>query len=237
MANNRNLILKPNWNVGGQQGCCGIGTIARLKANYTSESQRDAALEAWLELENPHPMLSDIPNWENQYLREILLQLVRRPQGAGWSGVSETWGVAANWHGGAVDSNIAYAAVLQSLSPYAIYFLSDNMDAEGDVHLGAFSTRGFVQWCQEQNLGQFQTTGPITSMRTQRHIQGWMWTPNWTSVGHTITKYNLEFRQYIKRINDDDRIKGPEQEKRREHSLKQQELQTSLAAGWASSTG
>jgi hypothetical protein len=126
----------------------------------------------------------------------------------------------AVWQGGAVETEIAFCAVLEAMNVqrYTIYFLSDNMESRGDVHTGTFSTKNFVRWLMLNEVGQLQATGPQTSLRTQRMIQGWMLTPNWNRVDKLAKDGKKKLIDHYRSLNNDERIKGPEQERLRERA-------------------
>jgi hypothetical protein len=140
------------------------------------------------------------------------------------------------WRGGAVPVPIAYAAVLESLDKYAIYFMSDNMDQRGDVHIGPMSTREFAKWCYYEGLGQFQTTGLVESLRTGKNLQGWMMTPNWLAIHAVVKKHREELITMIKELNKHDNIKERHTSRTRARERRSRALAEGLVAGWATTT-
>jgi hypothetical protein len=115
---------------------------------------------------------------------------------------------------------------------FAIYFFSDNVEGEGDVHLGPFNTRTFVHWMQTWDMGCFQTTGPITSLRTQREIQGWMFIPHWKTINKAIKAAREEYLQHIKELNEHEKIKQSGQATRKEHADESKALTCTLVSQW-----
>jgi len=145
---------------------------------------------------------------------QILTAVDKRPRGTPYNG-SRSMITRPTWHGAAVPAEWAFAALSEAMDKHrhAIYILSDNMGELGDVHTGSFSTKNFARWLQINEAGQFQATGPIESLRTRRMIQGWLFTPNWKSMERLIKQGRSDLLGYYKELNNDKRIKQPEQER------------------------
>ena len=227
-----NLVLKPHWTLGGQQGCCGIGSVSRLNSSSCTESARRENLISWANTKDPFPLMSDRPQWQSADLRMIFEYLSQRPQGVLWHGREST----VRWFGGAVLSDYAFCAVLEQMNSFAhaIWFFSDNVDGVGDVHTGPFSTRAFVNWLFYQQIGAIKDTGPVKSNRTQCNIQGWMFTPNYEYVQKIITKMRAELIAEIKEINDDPKIKGACENREAARVKHNAELSKNLGDHWGS---
>ena len=225
------LIIGPRWNIANQAGCCGIATVSRLNARYCTPAARDANLKAWYETVRPYAIMSDLPKWAARSMLHILKYSDQRPQGVRWGGRQNF----AGWYGNAQPSTIGFIALLEAMkqtNKACIYFLSDNVERSGDVHLGPFSTLYFVQWLFAMNLGNLQTTGPITSLRTSRNIQGWMFTPNWRTIDNLIESGRGELIASIKELNNDKRIKEASQERIKQANIEARAMRQSLSSGW-----
>jgi len=174
--------------------------------------------------------MSDIPDFALQDMKAILESVIRRPQGVCWKGRLHT----AAWHGGAVSVKYGFAAVLERCTrlTFSMYFMSDNMSEDGDIHLGPFSTRNFVKYLQDNNLGTIVTAGPVTSLNTDRDIQGWIFLPHWKSITKHVKKLRLELITYYKELNNDPRIKEPEQARRKQSADRSKELADQFCGGW-----
>jgi len=226
------LVLRPSYTVDGQAGCCGIGTVYRLSSATCSPSQRDANLTSWYNTPNPYAIGSDNPEgaWEKMSMKQILKATEQRPQGVLWGGrIGSSY-----WFGNAILADIAYSAVLETMerTKYAIYFMSDNMDGQGDTHIGPFNTRGFVSWLRQHELGQLQSTGPIQSLRTQRNINGWMFTPNWQQCAKRAELAKAQLITMYKGYNDDERIKKAHEQRCKVHNTASKALRKALGGGW-----
>ena len=224
------VITNPRWNVSGQAGCCGIGTVFRLGARDWTLSQRDAAKAAWYEMTNPKAIGSDLNNWTERTLKQILHATNGRPNGSPYASrrISGDGAGSPNWPGAAIPANLAFSAVIEAMLSlrFAIYILSDNMTTQGDVHTGSFSTKNFVRWLILNEVGQFQATGPIESLRTRRDIQGWLFTPNWKQMERLCGTGRSAILTYFKELNNDKRIKSPEQDRIRARAADQATLVT-----------
>jgi hypothetical protein len=229
--NTLTVVNTPRWTVTGTAGCCGIGSIHRLAGRYCAASQRDAAVKAWYESEDPKALMSDMPGWSTRStMAQIFAMSAKRPQGVRYKGTQAT----ATWYGAAVPVELCFAAVLEEMldKKYVIYFMSDNMTQHGDVHTGPFSTKAFVRWLRDNEVGQFQATGPLESMRTTRLIQGWMFTPNWDQVSKLAEAGKKDLIKYFKELNNDKRVKDPEQDRLRERAEQSRVLADQFVAGW-----
>ena len=223
------VITNPRWTVSGQVGCCGIGTVFRLAARDWTQCQRDAATKAWYTLTAPKAIGSDLNNWPDRSLKQILDAVSTRPTGAPFSSRrNAAGGNLPNWPGAAISAELAFSAVVEAMLAlrFSIYILSDNMTTQGDVHTGSFSTKNFVRWLILNEVGQFQATGPIESLRTRRDIQGWLFTPNWKQMERLCGTGRSAILTYFKELNNDKRIKSPEQDRIRARAADQATLVT-----------
>ena len=154
-----------------------------------------------------------------------------RPQGVMWSGLVGS----SSWFGNAISPDIAYSIVLEGMqrTKYAIYFMSDNMDNSGDVHIGPFTTRGFVTWLRDHDLGAIQTCGPVISLRTRRNIQGWIFVPHWDLCTTRIIKDRARLIKLYKGYNNDPKIKEAQQERCKEQHEASRTISAALSSGWS----
>jgi len=227
------LVIKPSWGIYQQQGCCGMGVITRLNSATCTPSQRDANRDSWLALVEPKPLMSDLPNWRSAHLKTMLNFLDRRPQGMQWMGRRQS----TRWYGGAVSTHVAFMAVVEDAMKnqrYSMYFLSDNTEGVGDVHNGPFSTRNFVKWLRDNDMGAIHSPGPVTSLRTQRELQSWIFVPNTARCDAQVEHIRKEFIIQVNEINDNDKIKCAENDRRREQELASKAIRDSLSTNWGS---
>ena len=224
----RNKIYNLRFHIGGQQGCCGIGTISRLRGNYCSPAEMKADTALWKSRKDALPVL------HNSRLRER------------WTMEHILNSAHTIWPGGtvpphhyyfkpmAVNANIAFSSILDNCreSHYAIYFLSDNMSNEGDVHNGQFNTKNFVNWLVINNLGSFHTSGPVTSHVTSRPIQGWIWVPHWPSISDKIKLERDNLEKLIKELNSDKKLKEKGQIKISTQAREARAFASTLTSGW-----
>jgi len=138
----------------------------------------------------------------------------------------------APWRGAAIDIDMAFASVLESMQVHVIYVFSDNMTEEGDVHLGDFSTRNFVKWLRDNDLGSFQTTGPLTSNRTQRMIQGWFFMPSQVLLKNMIETQRTALYNKIKELNSDSDVKDISTTEGRTEAIRAEAFAESITTGW-----
>jgi len=207
-----------SYTVANQRGCCGIGTIARLGGTTICERRRLDSYEAWKKT-NPTQSLvrtnTDLP------LTALLNIACTRTHKVVLPTIDEAF--ASVW-----DHCTGHGK-------HAIYFCSDNMSGEGDVHTGPFSTRAFVKWSVDNNLGCMQTTGPITSRRTGHYIQGWMFIPNWEVIDQTIGRARESFIKRAKEIQYEasGTVKGSIQDGCHQRARDDRELQDQWDREWS----
>jgi hypothetical protein len=119
---------------------------------------------------------------------------------------------------------------------YSIYFFSDNTEEVGDVHIGPFSTRSFVKWLRKEDMGAIHSSGPVTSLRTSRELQSWIFVPNINRCEQQIIKVRDEFIKQVNEINDNDKIQDAERDRRKEHALASKAIRDTLSSDWGTYT-
>jgi len=157
----------------------------------------------------------------------------KRPQGMRWMGRRQS----TRWYGGAVHPQVAFIAVLEDMIKnykHSIYFLSDNTEGVGDVHNGPFSTRNFVKWLREEDMGAIHSSGPVTSLRTNRELQSWIFVPNMIRCDAVVCTARDKFIKQVNKINDNDKIKDAENDRRKDEELANKALRDSLSTNWGS---
>jgi hypothetical protein len=88
-------------------------------------------------------------------------------------------------------------------TPPNLYMMSDNMDEEGDVHNGPYSTKNFVMWLKEMDVGDIHEVPARNSHRGGNHpIQVWVWHPDWPKCREVVQQcYDLA-KEYHKEIEN-----------------------------------
>jgi len=135
------LIKNPYWDISYMPGCCGASVIRRLGAEYINPSTVDYSTCA------SYGYAPRVSNFRNC--------------------VQGQWNHPSNF--APVSLDMAFTACLQDLREEQgrralLWFAADNMVRRGDVHLGPFSTRGFVAWLKENDLAEV-----VTSARAGRN--------------------------------------------------------------------
>ncbi len=209
----------PKWTLTAQRGCCGIGTISRLGAvRYLQETELEREAEGWRKSKPTRPNVSMLCG-------RTLKSMAQCASTQAWTPCLPTL-------------EEGYWALLEDCresAKYAVYFLSDNVHNQGDVHLGGFATRHFVKWLQLNELGSVVSTGPVQSLRTGHNIQGWMFTPNWGVIREGIGKVKEGYISRIKEINSaDTETKASIQQARHDAGREDRELQSIFNEGWRS---
>lgn len=176
------LLRSFSWHVSQSQGCCGLFEIYRLKASYETEKERDARTKALMD--------AGIAQGAKVQKSEALHKLLRSMTEAEYG-----WSVPIEW---------GFAAVLDKLdrnTPPNLFFMSDNLDEDGDVHTGAFSTKNFVAWLKEMDVGALHETPPQKSHRGGAHpLQVWVWHPDWDKVREVTSHCMTLALDYYKEI-------------------------------------
>ena len=229
-----NMIASPQWKLSGQQGCCGIGTVSRLRANYPAPAVIMLAHKLWQERDDAR--LLDQRHGNDLVARVRNIQ--RFPYDSAIQVSTSIYNLPSNYFAAtAVPQDIAYAMVLSQMlsnQNYGIWFLSDNVSGgHGDVHLGEFTTRGFVYWCHNNNLGTMQTTGPQTSRRTRDDIQGWMLTLHWDNCTEKVRTANSALTELIKEWNSDTSIKASGTAIKHQEATRRREFDERIGRAWA----
>ena len=218
------------YNIKGQDGCCGAASVFRLNAGEISESSRDTAIRQWHRHPNAKMALVGYYNWKKDTLYANMKRLERMPVTK-----PTRYGEDTNyWKGGAVPLHWAFVATLEAMeyNKQAMYLMTDNVAGEGDVELGPYNTRDFTFWVRDMQIGQITTCGPVKSLRTGKHIQGWIFLPNWEFCSKLIKSTKLEFIAMIEDMNNDERLKGNTQSKLAADSKASAVLTRTLDAGW-----
>ena len=227
------LVCNARWKLGPQLGCCGIGTVARLRANYPDKARIKGSLLKWESQKKP-ALLARLGDEDR--MAEVIKTMNRQP----WAGrqpyISAYELPATYFAATALPIELVFTALLEKMivcSCYGIWFFSDNVTTEGDVHMGAFSTRLFVEWMIQENLGTMQTTGPILSRRTGRNIQGWMVTLNWPNCEARIERERAHLQRLIKEFNSNEHVKSKGQATIKAHEQERKAFARELLTRWA----
>lgn len=220
------VVSLPKYTVGPQQGCCGIASVTRLAGTYPSASTIKKQFGSWARQADKGILF---PATSTAYTSWTLHRLVNLSQIK-----PEGFDSPDYWCATAIPISIGYAAVLSEMRRFnqSLYFMSDNMSNQGDCHIGAFSTRFFVKWLTDMNLGTFQTSGPVISRRTGRFIQGWMFTPNIQACDTMVARKKEDMLALIKEWNSDTRIKGKDQATRKAAAQKSEAVTSAILDGW-----
>lgn len=179
-----NCIVKYHYKLAQSQGCCGLYEVYRLKASYESEKAREKRIKGYLK--DPISTIRTVE--ECNHLAQQLAE---------FSDSEMRWSYPIEW---------GFAGVLDRMNrgvqPNLIY-MSDNMDAEGDVHTGPFSTKNFVSWIKEMDIGDIHETPPRPSHRGGNHpIQVWVWHPEWDKIEEVVNHCHDLARDYYKEIKN-----------------------------------
>jgi hypothetical protein len=129
---------------------------------------------------------------------------------------------------------MAFYMVIECMkgSKYSMYVATDNMTTEGDVHKGPFSTKNFVNWLQFKHYANIATAGPVTSLRTNKTIQGWVIHPNWTRINEEFIPARDEFIKYAKEIQYGGGFKQFLQGRTHERVKEGEELVSTILSEW-----
>ena len=233
MTTSEELIHSVNVYIGGQRGCCGAGTIARITGTPSTRSQRESARNDWYN--NSAAVLALVKprsNWKEDTITQCMKRNARMPLS---SDSTYQRGSAVNhWRGGDVTLDVAFGSILEQLkaSKYALYFMSDNVDGEGDVHLGPCNTRDFTKWLVTHQLGTIMTAGAVVSLRTGKRIQGWIFHPDWTAVNQMVAKQRASYIAMIEEMNSDPRLKERTEGRFAAQAREREEFNTGLITGW-----
>jgi hypothetical protein len=218
------------WQGQGMPGCCGVHVLYRLfGVNITKTShlvELNGLLNACKDQERPGRLLGSPQN--QQSVESSLSFMVRT-----LTQKSKCWqrtDIPAIRT--AVPLDTMFTAVLQSVPKQALIYLTDNMSGEGDVYLGSFTTRSFKKWYVDNELGAIVTSGPVTSTRTQKQIQGWILTPNWPTINKLIKIEHEKLLQFVKDTNNDPRIKSINQSRINERVHDARRLAATVLDGW-----
>ncbi len=163
-------------------GCCGLFEVYRLKGSYESENERDERIQSML----ARGIDAVVAVEDTGKLHKLLDSM---------NNSTMNWSYPIEW---------GFAGVLSSLdrpTPPNLYWMSDNMDEEGDVHNGPFSTKNFVMWLKEMDVGDLHEVPARNSHRGGGHpIQIWVWHPNWPKVREVVNHAYTLAKEYHKEI-------------------------------------
>ena len=229
-------ICSPQWRISGQSGCCGIGTVARLRAVYPKPSVIAKSLIEWEHAPDAKLLNMNSKRIQTFRMQGAIQEIQRYPYTPPTVACTPCYLLPTIYFAGtAIDQSMAFGAVLDSMtgkSNYVLWFFSDNVQGYGDVHLGAFSTHEFVLWLINNNLGQMQTSGPVKSKRTHHNIQGWLFTMNWDECNAMVKKQRDRLRTQIKEWNSNVNIKEKGQAERATHATKSRKLSAGFDGAW-----
>lgn len=204
------LVKFRSHNLKQSAGCCGLFELFRLKGSYETAKERDSRIDKLLKAGVDATVHVEDPGKLHHLLDSM-------------SSGTFQWSYPVEW---------AFAGVLSALdrpTPPNLYWMSDNMDEDGDVHTGAFSTKNFVMWLKEMDVGDLHEVPAQKSHRGGGHpIQIWVWHPNWDKVREVITHCYTLAKEYHKEIASvEAKVAKARQDRNKEY------LNTfSQAAGW-----
>ena len=151
-------------------GCCGLFELYRLKGAYEEKEQLDERVEALIAAGTS----TGIQVEDEGKLHKLLTSM---------NEATVQWSFPVEW---------GFAGVLSKIdrpTPPNLYMMSDNMDDEGDVHNGPFSTKNFVSWLKEMDVGAIHEVPAQESHRGGGHpIQVWIYHPDWPKVREVVTQ-------------------------------------------------
>lgn len=177
------LLKSTSWKYSQLHGSCGVFELYRLKASYETETERDHRLAI---LRNEAVPI--IPVLKGNTLSDQLRAFTDSSMG---------WSIPVEW---------GFTAVLDKLyngTKANLIVMTDNIDDDGDVHIGPFGTKHFAKWVMENDLGDVHETPPRKSHRgRQPHLQVWVWHPNWENISTIITKCRMLALEYYKEIKN-----------------------------------
>lgn len=155
-ATSKHLIYQPSWEVDGMPSCCQAMVPLRLRANYTTITERNINRKVLIADKFATNSLHEY-DWD--HLDNLLKLILYAPAFA-------------------VPREVGFVAVLQDCladCPDGLFICTDNVTrpSHGDVHPGPFSTRAFAHWLKQQGLANV-----VVSPRTKHSVRGWMWTFN-----------------------------------------------------------
>lgn len=203
------LLKYRNFQLKQSAGCCGLFEIFRLRGAYESEDERAKRIEQLM-----LHCTQITPVTDAGKLHKLLDSMHQS---------SLIWSFPLEW---------GFAGVLSALdrpTPPNLYWMSDNMDDEGDVHTGAFSTKNFVMWLKEMDVGDIHEVPAKASHRGGGHpIQIWVYHPDWPKVREVITTaYNLAKEYHKEILNVEDKVTQVRIDRNKEYIAT-----FSRAAGW-----
>jgi len=221
-------VRQLTYSITGAAGCCGIGTISRLHGVRVTAAQRASDLSVMDADKQCLGYYSRVGQFTHIRMRAVLATLNKLPDYPDNMGGQQR----RIWHGGAVPLDVAYMSVLDTMSHqtrHVAYYMSDNVEGEGDVHLGPFNTRDFHKWMVHNNLCSSVSTGPMMSLKTNRELQAWIIQPYWKYVNKYLMNHKHELYDIVKEINNNVEIKQRRQSAIAGSASELQEIQRGLS--------
>jgi len=193
------LLKTFGWRISQSHGCCGLYELYRLKATYETEAERSARHDAFITC----GVVQGGPVKRACKLHEQVEQFTKA--GMGWS-IPVEWGFAA-----ILDKLRGVGRGLEDRSGGPnIVMLSDNMEDEGDVHIGPFGTKHFVAWIKDMDIGPVHETPMRKSHKASaRNLQVWIWHPDYDKIKTVCAQAYELTTAYLKEIaNVEETIKA-----------------------------
>jgi hypothetical protein len=183
--------------------------LFRLKASYETEAEMRVRHKTQEEMGLPIVRCD-----RHKRLHEFIEDLTTCTMG---------WSVPVEW---------GFAAVLSKMTAGTkanLILMSDNLDDEGDVHVGPFGTKHFVQWLKTMDVGEIHDTPARESHRGKKpRLQVWIWHPDWEKVETLNRQGMLLALKYYKEIKNVEK----ELEAKQRNANSELLATFSRAAGW-----
>lgn len=183
MTDNTQMLSAVNYKFSQSNGCCGMHELYRLKASYETMADAEERHKHMVTMGIPMTLVATAP-----YLHELVHNMLESTM---------CWPIPVEW---------GYTHILSKLYHGArsnIIVMSDNMDDEGDVHIGPFGTKHFAKWVQTMDIGDVHEVPARKSHRGSGHmLQVWVWHPDWNKVSTLVKQCLVLAREYFKEIED-----------------------------------
>lgn len=169
------LVYAPTWDIDSMVECCGARVLFRLGGQYIT-----------------HEDFNSAGTFGTGFTAMGVRAITRTFTEDDFLDYVKYWSEAEN---AAMPIKVAYAAVLADLRDIeaTLFFASDSTRVSGDVHLGPFSTKNFMQWMWEHNLadmGEVKIDGLV----------GWTFKIATPAANRVIAKYKNQYEKRNKRL-------------------------------------
>ena len=172
-------LAAQNYHTSQSMGCCGMLEVYRLNGIYKTPT----------EIASAHARVNGDTS-KISIKSAFLHQLIERYAPYHEDNTGQSYELADGFL-----AVLSFIWMHEQNRGYTTLFLSDNMGSEGDVHLGDFSTKNFMEWFIDEELGVVATTPDTVKSHkgTQQPIRAWIVQPDWKKI-------NLMFAPACKRI-------------------------------------